>query len=201
MARPQSISSEHILDVARRMFVAHGHRCTTAAIAREADVSEGTIFKRFGSKDSLFNEAMALPEFRFADSLPDLVGTGVFRDNVVLLADELIAHFRQLIPMVMRLKSQPGFDPMNLLRNDKSPPIKTLKAVTNFFDAELKLGRMRACDPEVAARMVLGSTHNYVFFESLGVHAAMPIASNTYVRGLIDLLWQGLNPSPSPQDR
>lgn len=43
-----------VLDVAQRLFLAHGYGATTiAAIAREADVSAETIYKAFGNKPGL----------------------------------------------------------------------------------------------------------------------------------------------------
>jgi AcrR family transcriptional regulator len=45
---------EHVLDVARRAFLAHGYGPTTlAAVAREAGVSVETIHKVFGGKSGL----------------------------------------------------------------------------------------------------------------------------------------------------
>jgi len=198
MARPKSISSEQILDAAREMFLAHGHSCPTAQIARAAGVSEGTIFKRFGTKDKLFHCAMGLPEFEAIQSLQARVGTGTVRDQVETLANELIAYFQVLIPTVMHLKTSPNFNPVDFLKSHpEAGPHVMLKGVTNYFDAEIKLGRLRPCDPEVVARMLIGSVHNYVFFESIGVHSRMPMAATSYVRALLELLWTGISPTPS----
>ncbi len=47
---------EKILDSALRLFASEGYQGTsTARLARDADVSEGLIFRHFGSKEGLLN--------------------------------------------------------------------------------------------------------------------------------------------------
>ena len=58
MARPQSIQTGTILDAARKVFMRDGYQAGTARIAREAGVSEGSLFKHFKSKANLFLAAM-----------------------------------------------------------------------------------------------------------------------------------------------
>ncbi len=195
MARPKSIPSEQILEAARRLFLKRGHRCPTSVIAREAGVSEGTIFKRFGTKDRLFSSAMGLPEFSALEGLSRSVGIGEVRDTIETLADDLIAYFRLLIPTIMRLQQSPGFNPLVMLKeNADAAPHQMLKGITEYFEAEIRAGRLREADPEVVARMLIGSVHNYVFFESIGVHSRMPIAASSYVRALLGVLWSGIAP-------
>ncbi|MGA9837485.1 MAG: helix-turn-helix domain-containing protein [Gemmatimonadaceae bacterium] len=48
---------ERILEAAARVYALHGYRgATTRLIANEAGVNEVTLFRTFGSKDSLFEE-------------------------------------------------------------------------------------------------------------------------------------------------
>ena len=48
---------ERILEAAARVYAVHGYRgATTRLIANEAGVNEVTLFRTFGSKDSLFEE-------------------------------------------------------------------------------------------------------------------------------------------------
>ena len=59
----------------------------------------------------------------------------------------------------------------------------------------MRLGRVAETDPEVVARVMLGSVHNYAFLEYMGIHTRIPIAAATFARGLAQLLWRGLDPS------
>ena len=74
MPRPATISTEHILDVARREFLARGYGVSTSHIASEAGISEGTIYKRFVTKEALFRASMGLPDMSFVEHWPALVG-------------------------------------------------------------------------------------------------------------------------------
>ena len=48
--------------------------------------------------------------------------------------------------------------------------------------------------------MLLGSLHNYVFLEMLGVHERMPMSAPSYVRALVDVLFTGVGPASIPLD-
>lgn len=57
MARPRSEDKRHaILDAATRVIVEHGLSASTALIAQEAGVANGTLFTYFPTKADLFNE-------------------------------------------------------------------------------------------------------------------------------------------------
>ncbi len=58
MARPITIKADDLLEAARQVFLKKGTQATTAQVAERAGVSEGTLFKRFGTKADLFRSAM-----------------------------------------------------------------------------------------------------------------------------------------------
>ena len=58
MARPVSINNESILEAAQKVFLKHGYKAGTKLIAREAGISEGSLFKHFKTKTDLFVAAM-----------------------------------------------------------------------------------------------------------------------------------------------
>jgi AcrR family transcriptional regulator len=60
MARPPKITNEEILTAARQVFLEEGFGASTLAIAEKAGISEASIFKRFGTKEGLFIEAMGV---------------------------------------------------------------------------------------------------------------------------------------------
>ncbi len=56
MARPKSIDKRHaIMDAAARVIVARGLSAPTAVIAKEAGISNGSLFTYFRTKPDLFN--------------------------------------------------------------------------------------------------------------------------------------------------
>jgi hypothetical protein len=76
------------------------------------------------------------------------------------------------------------------------PPLRAIKRLASFFEAEMRAHRLRRHDPEVVARCFLGSLQNYVFFELiLKAQDELPLPPEMHVRGVVNLLWNGMAPS------
>lgn len=198
MARPVSIKDEDILAAARQVFLERGIQATTAEVAERAGVSEGSVFKRFKSKIELFRAAMGDPleEPAVFSTMPGRVGQGDVRENMFALGLGIIRFFRQLMPLMMMAWSNPAPNGLpTAISGPNPPPLRALRQVIGYFEAEMRLGRVRRHDPEVVARAFLGALNNFVFFELLStVHGELPLGDETYVRGLVALLWGGLEP-------
>lgn len=203
MSRPVSIKDQTIIDAARSVFLEKGIGATTAEVADRAGVSEGTLFKRFRSKAELFQAAMQ-PQFAELGWLADLdmrVGQGDLQAQLTELGAVGVAFFRQLMPLVMMSYANPA--PNGLpepLNQPNPPPLRALRRLTGYFEAEIRLGRLRPVDPEILARMFLGSLQQYVFFDLLfQAQQTLPLPLPTFLRGLVAMLWSGAGP-PVPQD-
>jgi AcrR family transcriptional regulator len=200
MARPVSIKPETIIDAARAVFLERGIQATTAEVAERAGISEGTIFKRYKSKIDLFRAAMCenLVQPNWSVRLAARVGQGSVEENLFEIGMNIIAFFREMMPLMMMAWSNPA--PNGLpgpLAGPNPPPMRALKLLTGFFEAEMRAGRLRKHDAEIVARTFLGGLNNYVFFEVLyKANNELPLAAETYVRGLVQLLWAGIAPSP-----
>jgi len=206
MPRPAKIKDEEILAAARAVFLEKGIRATTAEVARRAGIAEGTIFNRFPTKVALFQAAMRpdLEEPAWGKMLLDLAGTGDVVENLVDIGTQVLEFLRQIVPIMMMSWSNPhsdgGFLPPPL-RGNNPPPLVAMRRLVAFFDAEIKGGRIRSgSDPELMARVFLGSLQNYVFFEVLlRARDMMPLPALTYVRGVVDLLWNGAAPEAAAE--
>lgn len=194
MARPTRIAQSAILEAARELFVAEGYDVSTAAIAEAAGCSEGTIFKRFKTKERLFREALGLPDFDIAARLEAVADRPDLEESLTEVCLEIVEFLRVLVPRVMRLWAHDTGkkDPYAQRRYGPHTP---LLALANFFDDQMRRGRLAPRDPEILARIVMGSMHNYVFLELVGVHARMPIPATTYVRGFVDMIFHGVAPA------
>jgi AcrR family transcriptional regulator len=201
MSRPTTIRDETIIDAAREVFLARGIRATTAEVAERAGVSEGSIFKRFKSKVDLFHAAMApqLEEPDFLKTLAERVGHGDVRDNLFEIGMQVVGFFRAVTPLMMMAWSNPGGQSIPCMMSQPNPPpMRTLKKLAAFFEAEIRAGRVRRHDPEIIARMFLGSIHNFVFFEVLlKSQEELPLPAESFVRGLVQTIWVGVEPVPS----
>ncbi len=206
MPRPVTIRDEAIIQAARDVFLEDGFAATTAAVAARAGVSEGSIFKRFATKVELFQTAMRprIEALEWLNGLAERVGQGSLRDQLVRLGVEGIAFFRTVMPLIMMTWSnqkpcaQSGALPA-VLQEPNPPPIRAMKRLTAYFAAEIRAGRLRRHDPQVLARMFLGTMQNYVFFDIvLRAHDERSMPSELYVREVVDVLLTGTSAELSP---
>jgi AcrR family transcriptional regulator len=208
MARPVTIKDETIVAAAREVFLERGIAATTAEVAERAGVSEGSVFKRFKTKSDLFRAAMGnAPMPSFYEDLPHRVGQGDIDQALFTLGMEIVFFFQDLIPVVMMSWSNPGARGLpDMIAGPNPPPVRAVKALAGYFEAEMRLGRLRRCDPEIVARTFLGALHHFAFFELLHLpDGELPIGAETYVRGVVAILRGGIDvvevPPPSFRSR
>jgi AcrR family transcriptional regulator len=197
--RPPVISDERLLDVARDVFLARGIRATTAEVAERAQISEGTIFHRFKSKDALFRAAMRFePQEipRLIESLTPRAGSRDLRQTLVELATRLVQFGRIALPVMMMSWSNPsGEYSLEKLLNKQVCFDGPLRALTAFFEGEMATGRIRQQSAEVLARVLLGTVRDYCMLELfLGERSGMP--PDVFVEHLVDLVLRAAVPEP-----
>ena len=201
MPRPISIKDETIIDAARAVFLERGFAATTAEVAERAGVSEGTLFNRFRSKAELFQAAMRpqLEALEWTSDLADRVGRGDIREQLVEIASAVAEFMRKLMPLMMMSWSNIGASGLPpTLCQPNPPPLRALRRLAAYFEAEIRLGRLRRCDPELLARMLLGSVQQYVFFEVvMKASDELPLPLPTYLRGFVAVLIDGCGPDRS----
>lgn len=203
MSRPSTITIDQILGAAREVFLEKGIEGTTAEVAKRAGIAEGSVFKRFKTKHELFRRAMEmkLREPEALQALIDAAGHGDVRENLYQFSSAMLAFLRRLIPLMVMSWSNRGAGIPKHLSSPTSPPRKALEKLTEYFAAEMKLGRIRAQKPEILARQLMGAIQNYVFFEVIVGHSdELPMPEAVYVRGIVDLLWNGAAP-PAQQEK
>ncbi len=198
MPRPRTISDEEILDAARTLFLERGPSVSTAEIARAAGISEGTIFKRFPTKDALFMAAMGLEaRLQHATFLQDMRGQGDMKQNLGLIARQLLTFYRELIPRVIALHAHSKLSPLqhSVLKGPNSPHRQAHLALAEHLRLEMEDGRLGQGDPELMARVISAAMWNFVFFETIKAQVYTPMEGEDYVDQLVDLLWSGMAPA------
>ena len=200
MPRPKSIKDEDLIRAARDVFVERGIHATSAEVAKRAGVSEGTLFNRFKTKFDLFRAAMTpeLEEPAWLVALADRVGQGDVRQSLNQAGVDAIGFFRRLMPLIMLSWSSVGATGglPDVLTVPNPPPIRVLRQLTRILEAEMKLKRLRKHEAEVVARAFLGGMMQYVFFEMLLAVRGEPLMTpQAYVKTLVNLLWNGLDPN------
>lgn len=193
MSRPVSIQRETILEAARHVFLAHGFKASTARIAREAGISEGSLFKHFKTKDDLFLAAMdtELSGSSWQELLKKSVGRGAIRATLETAGLEILNHLQVILPRIMMVSSS-GIvltGPPQCRRPRVSPAIKKLQALACYFRAEIDRGRLTMTNPEVHAQIFIGSLMNYVLQQTL--FNFRPATPQVYVRTVVALMVGG----------
>ena len=193
MGARSRIPDEALLDAARDVLMRDGVGATTAAVAEHAGVSEALLFKRFGSKEALVQAAMAAERPAWMAIVDAAEGAGDLRGHLEAVGIGMIESLRQEMPRAMMLWSKsPG---EHFAGPGDPPPVAGMKRLSTWFEREMRLGRMRRTDPEILARVFSGAIVAYAMSEMTGLAVHMPLASTTFVRGLVDALWFGASPT------
>ena len=189
--RPPVISNERLLEVAREVFLEHGIRATTSEVARRAGVAEGTLFHRFKSKGELFRAAMQFdPDqaLAFVEGLPRQAGTGDLRATLVTFAEHFLELGRVAVPAMMMSWSNPETALDGARAREKSERYqRVISAISSFFEREMAGGRIARRDPQVLARMLLGSLHHYCMSE-LFARDVGGLSLSNFAREVVDVL-------------
>ena len=104
MPRPVSIQDDLILRAAREIFLEKGLEATTSEIAAKAGVSHGIIFKRFKTKQGLFQSAMREDSDwggKIALLLNPKLGGQDVETTLIELGSLFVEKFLLIIPMLM----------------------------------------------------------------------------------------------------
>ncbi|MBM4377303.1 MAG: TetR/AcrR family transcriptional regulator [Deltaproteobacteria bacterium] len=204
MPRPVSIRDEDILRSAREIFLERGIRATSVEVALHAGVSEGSIFKRFPSKEHLFRAALRVDmdaTVEFVEAMQGRVGRGTVRANLRALGGQLLAMFRLALPVMMMRWSNPD-EHLAEVKLDGSPPLRLLRGVQAYLAAEIEVGRVAPSDVESLARAFLGGIQNYLFFEVIHrARAEAPTPADSFLEKLVEGLWRGCAPRRRARSR
>ena len=114
MGRPKSITDDEVLRIARKVFRERGHTATTREVAQAVGISEPILYRRFGSKDTLFFAAMHAQGPEIDELLGPEEPTGDARDYLLTVLHRLGAYFAEVIPLALRVMMHPSFDPASL---------------------------------------------------------------------------------------
>lgn len=196
MARPVVIETETLLSATRAVFLDRGIHATTADIAKQAGVSEATLFKRFVSKERLLKAAcqqaltslLAIPESAPETPLSPavLAELGVRTVNVMrgLIPITIAAH---MTPLDLREKF--GADP---------PPLRVSRAFGLFFRERARRGELECPDPSVLGSIFVGTIWHRSFISVLSDRPSDFDMGDDFLRAFTALLWRGIAPKAKP---
>ncbi len=166
---------------------------TTRAIARAAGVAEGTMYRHFPDKASLFLAALLEqhgPVVEAVDGLPARAGQGTVEDNLVGCLRELATLREAVLPLELAMLADPELAaqrrrPPYPGGPGPGPPVR----IAEYLAAEQRLGRVRAdADPQRATMILLA----VLFGLAVGPPAAPGPVDPDLIRDAVRLLLTGL---------
>jgi len=201
MARPRQITDKQILETARECFLEHGPSISTTVIAGRLGISQAALFKRFSSKKELLLASLAPqqmpPWIEKLESGPD---ERDIETQLQEIAFRITKHFQQIIPCASVLRAS-GIEVEEIFERygDAPPPIQAHKALKTWFLKARDHGRIGPCDPDSLAMVFLGALQIRSFLAHVAGDHVPASGTNSYLQGVIDLLWNGIAPKdPNP---
>src|SRR5690348_545299 len=132
-----------IIDATERIIQSKGlARTTTKEIAREAGCAEGTLYKHFEDKESLFMAVIQenLPEFALV-MREDRAGTGTVAENLEEIALAAIQYYEKLLPLAVSLFADTDLlaRQRTWMQENQGSPIRIHERVATYIEAEQRL--------------------------------------------------------------
>ena len=194
MARPTTLSDDAILEAAREVFLRRGPDATTADIAAHAGVSEGSLFKRWKTKDALRHACLrhvAVERVPWVAGLSARAGQRTLAAQLAAIGLEAIVAFRALMPTICMAGALGEAE-----RREGRWPHPALEArahLASYLRAERALGRLGDVDVEVLAHAFLGALFAYAHQEFvLAGRDPSPIPAEVFARAHAEMLVAGV---------
>ena len=181
-----------LIEATRTVVAEVGYgQATTKAIAAEAGVAEGTIYRHFQDKHELYMAAVFEANAGLMDvvaRLPERAGTAPVADLLGAALQSLASLRDELMPIELSLLSQPALRD-ELLASAPDEALGPVLAITDYIAAEQQLGRIRpGLDPDAVAMTLLSA----IFGLALVPGSDDPTRFMGLVDQAIDVLMAGL---------
>lgn len=199
MARPVTITDEQILEAAQSVLLEQGLDATTQSIAQHAGISEGTIFKRFKTKENLFVCAI-LHNARHEGWLRTLEERGEEEpvlEHLERVGVACINFMTSMIPKMHMIMSRHSDLKERVMCSPNAPPLRAIKHLIAYFDEAQRLDLLLPHSSEHLARLFLATMHHYAFMSTANLNSYLELRLEDYVSMTMRQLFSSLIPSDS----
>jgi AcrR family transcriptional regulator len=131
MARPITISDQQIIEAARALVTERGMLATSQQIALRANVSEGTLFKRFRTKTQLLQTALGVEARQLSAPFEELA-----RASGASTVANLREAGRAFIELRLRVESLAGSAREALSFGDGATKHRIVELVRAYIESE-----------------------------------------------------------------
>ncbi len=189
-----------IVAAALRAFSRRGFRgTTTRALAREAGITEVTLFRHFPSKERLFAAVLerysVLPLLE-AELLKGMGGKTGARTAMRRIGRRVLAILRKRRDLIRLMLSEAVTDPRTARMLFRHGPGRMIKTLARIMDIYGRQGKIRRVDPVLAARTFLGVFFSFILMQEVVFrNEVKPMQLDRAAEQLSDILWRGLQPS------
>lgn len=201
MPRRPTITNEEILEAARQVFLEQGIGASTVDIAEKAGISEASIFKRFATKQALFEAAMDIAEKpKWLKALAKQTPSENFKAELTDICKQMLASYQEMVPRVMMIMGQGNMPPLPPV---PPPPLRDTRLLAEYLEGAIALGYLRPCSSIAVGHLIVGAMMNYVIVSNVTITnlsalesflVPEAIAADQFVTTLIEVLWQGIAP-------
>ena len=162
-------TKDKILTAAMTLVGEKGYLGTpTREIAREAGVTELTLFRHFGSKERLFEallgRAVFLPALR--ELLPRVESLS-YEEALRTIAERFLLSLKEHKPMVKIMHSEINLYPEKVRKIYGQLIDETRETLARYFAKHQGAGTLRSFPPDMAAQAFLGMLFSYFRAEEL----------------------------------
>jgi AcrR family transcriptional regulator len=165
----KNTTRQKLLDATLKLISEKGYLgATTREIARQAGVTELTLFRHFVTKERLVEALLSSHTFlpRLKELLPELENLS-YEDALTLIATQFLMTLKERKSMVKIMHSEITIYP-NKIRQMYTSFIDELRATLSiYFVSMQKTGQLRNVSPETAARVFLGMLFSYFRAEEI----------------------------------
>ncbi len=196
-SKPQPMG-ERIVAAALRVMAKRGAtNATTREIAREAGVSEGSLYNHFQNKTELFGAAFGSVSTGIRAAMQELlgaVGEHTVEDNLARFASAAVRFYGDLLPMAGSVLGDPEVLAWLQLTGRAGGPAMGQVGLLRYLGLEQERGRLRqdAQLPFIAAGL-LGACQHRAFAALLGGESSPAVPGldtdfDEYARGVAHTL-------------
>lgn len=196
MARPKQMTDEELLKIALECFLEHGSNVSAQTIADRVGISQPALFKRFGTKEELFLQAVIPPEnipvIEWIDACPT---TGPLRPQLVQLLEKVSEMLDWVMPRVQLLREARIPRGTAMSRYKTPPPVKLIQSIAGFIERAQQQGLVRSgLHPRFVAQWIFGALMGQYFLSQSLARNNEPKNNTAFILSTVDFLVHGINP-------